>query len=150
MMGNWATGVTVVTSRGPHGPHGMTANAFLSVSLAPPLVLVSIGRDNDSHAIITASGRFAVSLLAEGQEALSVHFAQRFKDPAQAMAGIAWSPGPDGLPFIDGAIGHLACAVSDAFAAQDHTLFLARVTHVAAGANLPPLVYFRSTYTGLR
>ena len=145
-MGNWATGVTVVTSVGPDGPHGMTANAFLSVSLEPPLVLVSIGRLNDSRAIILQARRFAVSILAAGQESLSVHFAQRFKDPAQAMQGIAWTPSPGGLPWLDGAIGHLECAVQDAVAAQDHTLFLGRVLHVAIEGEQPPLIYFRSRY----
>ncbi len=146
-MGSWATGVTVVTCLGPHGPHGMTANAFLSVSLEPPLVLVSIGQENDSHAIISASQRFAVSILAASQQHLSVHFAQRFKDSGQALAAVAWSLSPSGLPWIDGAVGHLECAVEGIFTAQDHTLFLGRVLHLDGPTDASPLVYFRSRYT---
>lgn len=145
-MGSWATGVSVVTSVGPEGPHGMTANAFLSVSLEPPLVLVSIGRQNDSHAIIRATGRFAVSILAAEQEGLSIHFAQRFKEPAQAMHSIAWTRSPGGLPWLDGALGHLECEVQDEVPAQDHTLFLGRVLHLAFAGDGPPLIYFRSRY----
>ncbi len=145
-MANWATGVTVVTSVGPQGPHGMTANAFLSVSLDPPLVLVSIGRENDSHALIQSSRRFAVSILAAGQERLSVHFARRFKDPAQALRGIDWSPSPGGLPWLVGAIGHMECEVQDAVPAQDHTLFLGMVLHHQGPTGDAPLIYFRSRY----
>ncbi len=146
-MGNWATGVSVITCAGPQGPHGMTANAFLSVSLEPPLVLVSIGRDNDSHAIISGSRRFAVSFLAATQQDVSVHFAQRFKDPGQALQGIVWHPSPGGLPWLDGAIGHLECEVTDEVLAQDHTLFLGRVLHLDGQGDAQPLVYFRSRYT---
>ncbi len=148
-MGTWATGVSVVTCLGPQGPHGMTANAFLSVSLEPPLVLISIGRDNDSHTIIRDTRRFAVSFLAAAQRDLSVHFARRFKDPGQALAGVAWSHSPDGLPWLDGAIGHLECAVQDAIAAQDHTLFLGRVLHLDGPSDAAPLVYFRSRYASI-
>jgi len=148
-MASWATGVTVVTSLGPRGPHGMTANAFLSVSLDPPLVLVSIGRENDSHAIIRDSRRYAVSILAAGQERLSMHFAQRFKDPAQALEGIDWAPSPGGLPWLDGAIGHMECEVQDALPAQDHTLFLGRVLHLDSPTADLPLLYFRSRYASI-
>jgi flavin reductase (DIM6/NTAB) family NADH-FMN oxidoreductase RutF len=128
----------------------MTANALLSVSLEPPLVLVSIGRQNDSHAIIHAAGRFAVSILAAGQESLSIHFAQRFREPSQAMLGVAWTPSPGGLPWLDGALGHLECEVREEVPAQDHTLFLGRVLHVAAAGDDPPLLYFRSRYGTIR
>lgn len=146
-MGNWPTGVTVVTSLGPRGPHGMTANAFLSVSLEPALVLVSIGQENDSHAIIMDSRRYAVSFLAAGQQQLSLHFAQRFKDPGQALQGVGWSPSPGGLPWLDGALGHLECEVHDTIEAQDHTLFLGRVLHLDNPTDGAPLLYFRSRYT---
>lgn len=149
LMANWATGVTVVTSVGPGGLHGMTANAFLSVSLEPPLVLVSIGHENDSNAIIRGSGRFAVSILSAEQEHLSRHFAQRFMDAAQALRGIAWSRSPGGLPWLDGALAHLDCEVQQTVEAQDHTLFLGRVLHLDIASDAPPLLYFRSRYTSI-
>ena len=149
LMANWATGVTVVTSVGPGGLHGMTANAFLSVSLEPPLVLVSIGHENDSNAIIRGSGRFAVSILSAEQEHLSRHFAQRFMDAAQALRGIAWSRSPGGLPWLDGALAHLDCEVQQTVEAQDHTLFLGRVLHLDIASDAPPLLYFRSRYPSI-
>lgn len=145
-MGSWATGVTIVTSVGPQGPHGMTANAFLSVSLEPPLVLVSIGHESSSHDLILASRRFAVTLLAHDQEDLSLRFAQRLKDPASAFAGISWRPSPGGLPWLAGGMGFLECDVHQTFEAQDHTLVVGRVTALESGADAAPLVYFRSRY----
>jgi flavin reductase (DIM6/NTAB) family NADH-FMN oxidoreductase RutF len=144
-MGNWATGVTVVTSVGPGGPHGMTANAFLSVSLDPPLVLVSIGRENDSHAILDASRRFAVNVLRADQEALAVLFASR-PDPGRAFAQVSYRSSPFGLPWLDGALAWLECELQDAIPAQDHTLFLGRVTALEEGGGDPALLYFRSRY----
>lgn len=147
-MSNWATGVSVVTSRGPSGPHGMTANAFLSVSLEPPLVLVSIGEDNDSLAIIRESGRFAVNILAREQEHLSVLFAVRRAQGEEAFIGVEWMESPNGLPWLKGAMGHLDCSVTAAIPAQDHTLFLGRVEALRDDARgRSPLVYLRSGYT---
>lgn len=147
-MGNWATGVTVVTSIGPRGPHGMTANAFLSVSLDPPLVLVSIGQDNDSLAIIQETGRFAVNILAKEQEQLSRRFALRHERGEEAFLGLDWRPSPSGLPWLAGALGQMDCRVQGALPAQDHTLFLGRVEAAWADpSGGDPLVYFRSRYT---
>lgn len=151
LMSNWATGVSVVTSVGPRGPHGMTANAFLSVSLEPPLVLVSIGADNDSLAIIRETGRFAVNILAHEQEHLSVLFAIRRERGEEAFVGVDWSPSPNGLPWLKGAVAQLDCSVQAAIPAQDHTLFLGRVEVLQEAAPLEaPLVYFRSGYTTTR
>ncbi len=147
LMGNWATGVTVVTSQGPRGPHGMTANAFLSVSLEPPLVLVSVGHDNESHAIIRASRRFGISILAEEQRELSIRFATRRPDSERAFDGVATLPSPCGLLWIAGALGCLECELQEEIGAQDHTLFLGRVTALKEGSEQKPLVYFRSGYT---
>ena len=74
-LGQFATGVTVITVKGPEGLHGMTANAFTSVSLDPPLVLVCIDKRNRTHALIQEVGRFGVSVLAEDHENVSRHFA---------------------------------------------------------------------------
>jgi flavin reductase (DIM6/NTAB) family NADH-FMN oxidoreductase RutF len=149
-MGNWATGVTVVTSIGPRGPHGMTANAFLSVSLDPPLVLVSVGKENDSYAIIQSSGRFAVNILSADQEALSLRFATRRADHERAFDGVPYVFGPGGQPWLEGALGCLECSLQRAVDAQDHTLFLGQVTALREGAGSEALVYFRSHYTKTR
>lgn len=150
LMGNWATGVTVVTSMGPRGPHGMTASAFLSVSLDPPLVLISVGHDNDSHAIIEESRRFAVNILAADQEVLSVAFATRRADSERAFEGVAHALSPAGLPWLDGALGCLECELQGGIEAQDHTLFLGRVTALREGEKAPALLYFRSIYSSPR
>lgn len=147
-MSNWATGVTVITSVAPRGPHGMTANAFLSVSLTPPLVLVSIGQDNDSYGIIQETGRFAVNILAADQEHLSRLFAVRRPSGESAFEGVPWHESPGGLPWIDGALGHLDCRVQEAVRVQDHMLFVAGIDALSdQGAGRHPLVYFQSGYT---
>src|SRR5882762_3211838 len=76
-LGRFASGVTVVTAQHEEHPHGMTANAFVSVSLDPPLVLVSLGNRSNMHRILPGIGRYGVTVLAENQEALSNHFAGR-------------------------------------------------------------------------
>lgn len=94
-LGRFATGVTVVTVARPEGPHGMTANAFLSVSLDPPLVLVSVDRRARMHAYLAEATRYGVSILARDQEIAARHFAgSRSRDSIRSSAG--WP----GCPYL--------------------------------------------------
>jgi flavin reductase (DIM6/NTAB) family NADH-FMN oxidoreductase RutF len=123
-LGRFATGVTVITAVHEDRPHGMTANAFVSVSLAPPLILVSLDNRSNMHRILPGAGRFGVSVLAEHQEALSTHFAGRPQEnlqiPFVARAGI---------PVIDGAVAYFVARVGDVHPAGDHTLYVGEVEH---------------------
>ena len=147
-MGHFETGVTVVTTLEGERPHGITVNALSSVSLEPPLVMVALDRGRRITPLVRAHGRFAVSILGEGQQALSDCFAGAPVVPdREAFCGAAWTPGSGGLPLLDGAIATLECTVSSVVPAGDHDLFVARVD--AAAADRPsamPLLYFRRRY----
>jgi len=100
-LGRFASGVTVVTAQHEEHPHGMTANAFVSVSLDPPLVLVSLGNRSNMHRILPGIGRYGVTVLAEDQEALSNHFAGRSVDGLHIPFIMR-----DGVPLLDGGVAH--------------------------------------------
>jgi flavin reductase (DIM6/NTAB) family NADH-FMN oxidoreductase RutF len=143
VMSRFATGVTVVTTPHDGGVHAMTANGFLSVSLEPPLVLVSLGRCRMAQ-LLPATGRYGISVLAEDQRALSRHFAGR-ADPTVAPEFV-WV---DGLPLLAGSVAHLGCRVVDTHPAGDHTLFIGEVEHLAQ-SEARPLVFHSGAYAGLR
>jgi len=119
VLGRFCTGVTVVTTALDGDVHAMTANAFTSVSLEPPLVLVSIDRRAKMHRLLPDSGRYGVSVLAAGQERLASHFAGRpLAEPGELFEDV------DGVPLLHGAIAHVSCRLHAAHAAGDHTLYL--------------------------
>jgi flavin reductase (DIM6/NTAB) family NADH-FMN oxidoreductase RutF len=143
-LGRFASGVTVVTAHYQGQTHGMTANAFVSVSLEPPLVLVSLDNRSGMHRILPQTRRYGVSVLAEDQEALSNHFAGK-RDPA-LTAGFTMR---DGIPLLDGAIAHFIVEVTEAHAAGDHTLYIGRVTHLA-WRDAQPLLFYSGRYQQMR
>ena len=135
-LGRFASGVTVVTTRHEDRPHGMTANAFVSVSLNPPLVLVSVDNRATLHRILPVTGRYGVSVLAEDQELLSNHFAGR------SVAGLHIRFTERlGIPLLEGAVAYFVVRVIDAHAAGDHTLFIGEVEHFEARDDRPLLFY---------
>ena len=130
-FGTFATGVTVVTTGGSE-PHAMTANSFTSVSLDPPLVLLSVDRRALMHHKLPAAKLFAVSVLAAHQEAVARHFA----DPTR-MRGVAefdcvqWMPGPlTGVPLIEGALARFECELWRTYDGGDHSIFVGRLLSV--------------------
>lgn len=135
VMGRFATGVTVVTTTHRDTIHGMTANAFLSVSLRPPLVLVSLGRCKMSE-LLPRSGRYGVSVLACDQERFAAHFAgQRVSDQEPSFV---WN---GDLPLLDGALAHVGCRVVDVHPAGDHVLWIGEVEHLWHRDGEPLLFY---------
>src|SRR3989304_3561832 len=104
VMGSFATGVTVVTTRLGDELHGMTANAVTSVSLDPPLVLVCADRAADSHDITDRAGVFALNILALDQQPLSDKFAVKEGESAHGLEGIRHHAGATGVPIIDGSL----------------------------------------------
>lgn len=135
-LGRFATGVTVVTALENGKTHGMTANAFVSVSLDPPLVLVSLDNRSHMHRILPAAGRYGISVLAEDQRALSDHFAGRTTENADirfiSRAGTA---------LLDGAVAHFVVRVVDTHPAGDHTLYVGLVEFFECGNDKPLLLY---------
>jgi flavin reductase (DIM6/NTAB) family NADH-FMN oxidoreductase RutF len=145
VMGHFATGVAVVTSRRADGrPCGLTVNAFCSVSLNPTLVLVCVERDADSHDCIRELGSFAVSVLDERKgEALSRRFATYGLD--DKFQGVAYREEATGAPVLEAALAWVDCRVAQAVPAGDHTVFMGEV--IAGDAREGrPLVYYRGGY----
>ncbi len=145
LMGRWATGVSVVTAREFDVDAGLTVNAFLSVSLAPPSVLISLARDADTTPLIERSGQFAVSVLASSQRALSERFA-RTAPPAEKFRDLGFHRGPNGLALLDGALAAVECRVVSHTPAYDHLLLLGEIVYQELGTDGLPLVFFRSGY----
>ena len=143
---SFAAGVTVVTTRDRDGrPSGLTASAFTSVSLDPPLVLICVDHAATAYPDFRVRGWFAVNVLRREQEALSRRFAASGGDK---FHGVACHEGPHGLPLLDDALATLECRIVEAHEAGDHTIFIGRVeaTEVRSGR---PLVYFHGAYHGL-
>jgi flavin reductase (DIM6/NTAB) family NADH-FMN oxidoreductase RutF len=149
VMGRFATGVTIVTSRLGDESHGMTANAVTSVSLDPPLVLVCVDEAADSHDIIERSGSFAVSILGRDQEHLSRVFAVKEGPGAHSLDDVPHHVRVTGAPIIDGSVAYLDCRVVDRHQAGDHTIFIGEVVDASPLADQPPLLFFEGEYREL-
>ncbi|HYL21689.1 MAG TPA: flavin reductase family protein [Gemmatimonadales bacterium] len=146
LLGRFATGVTVVTTRDPAGrPIGMTASSVASVSLHPPLVLVSIDQANDMHPALRAAPRFVLNVLADDQEALSRRFAAEHPN---RFDGVAYRDSTHGLPVIDGAVASIECEKQSEAPGGDHTVFFGLVTGGSV-SDRRPLLYYRGGYAGL-
>jgi flavin reductase (DIM6/NTAB) family NADH-FMN oxidoreductase RutF len=143
-LGQFATGVTVVTTKGAQGgPLGLTVSAFASVSLEPPLVLVSIDNRSEVHDGFEATGKFAVSVLAEDQEEVSQRFAfGTHKFDASLVLGA------HGMYLVPGALAHIECRVGAAHVAGDHTIYVGEVLWLEARPGRP-LVYHAGRYAAL-
>ncbi|RRR66418.1 MAG: flavin reductase [Candidatus Viridilinea halotolerans] len=142
VMSLFASGVTVVTSAHEEHLSGLTVSSFTSLSLNPMLVLVCIDRQAASHTTITASGYYAINILAEGQEYLSRRFAS---SQAEKFTPGTYTLSPHGLPLLNGALAHIECRVHAAFPGGDHTIFVGEVL-AAACQEERPLLYYRSGY----
>lgn len=142
-LGRFASGVTVVTTgMAADDVHGMTANAFTSVSLDPPLVLVSIANTARMNGEIARNGRYGVSILSRHQEPVSLHFAGALQlDDVRFVLR-------RGVPLLDGALAHLACSIEASHPAGDHTLHVGRVDGLWY-ENGDPLVFYTGTFRAL-
>jgi len=143
-LGRFASGVTVVTVNNEGQTHGMTANAFVSVSLDPPLVLVSLDNRAYMHQILPVIARFGVSVLAEDQQNLSNHFAGR------TVAGLHIRfVTRCGVPLLERAVAYFVVEVMDIHPAGDHTLYVGRVEHFESRDDRP-LLFYAGRYHQLR
>jgi flavin reductase (DIM6/NTAB) family NADH-FMN oxidoreductase RutF len=150
-LGHFASGVTVVTTWDREGrPTGLTASAFTSVSLTPPLVLVCVAHASHSYPALNASGRFAVNILAAEQEAVSRRFAipPSSDNGAEKFEGVPYEPGALGLPVLVDALASLECSTVQAYPGGDHTIFVGQVEAAAcrAAPGTDPLLYYRGQY----
>ena len=145
-LGNFVTGVTVITTRFGEELHGLTANSFSSVSLDPPLVLFSLSRTADCFAAFQASEHFAVNVLRLDQEPLSSRFATKDIDK---WSGVGWTPGKGGCPLLDGAIATFECRVTARHEGGDHVIYVGEVLIFSQGCGGEPLAFFRGGYTAV-
>jgi flavin reductase (DIM6/NTAB) family NADH-FMN oxidoreductase RutF len=146
-MASFAAGVTIVTTIDSSGrPHALTATAFTSVSLAPPLCLVCIDRRARTYQSLMRTGCFGVNILSSDQRSLSVHFSSAIVDK---FTVVPWRPGGmTGCPLLDGALACLECHVVEIYSGGDHEIFLGRVASVRVHDGAP-LVYWRGSYSTL-
>jgi flavin reductase (DIM6/NTAB) family NADH-FMN oxidoreductase RutF len=141
-MRRWATGVAVVTSCSAQQPVGCTVNAFTSVSLRPPMLLISLAQGSRTLAAVTARGSFAVNLLAWRQRRLADQFAAEADD---RFAGVPYRLAY-GVPVIDGAMAVAVCALEQVIAAADHALLLGCPQWCEEVDGADPVVFFGGQY----
>jgi flavin reductase (DIM6/NTAB) family NADH-FMN oxidoreductase RutF len=149
-MGCFATGVTIITLDLEGEVHGMTANAFASVSLDPMLVLVCVDRRAATHAHLHSKKRFGINVLCEDQRAISEYYARPTRTHAQAEqeAGARFDRTAQGTPMLRGALAYLECRLHSAQDAGDHTIFIAEVEDAVVREG-QPLIFFRGKYRGV-
>ncbi|MFL6144797.1 MAG: 3-hydroxy-9,10-secoandrosta-1,3,5(10)-triene-9,17-dione monooxygenase reductase subunit [Labedaea sp.] len=143
-LGQFCTGVTVVTALAGTQPVGFACQAFAALSLDPPLVLFCPGRRSRAWPVIERAGRFCVNVLTHRQRGVSAAFG---RSGADKFAAVGWSPAPSGAPVLDGVLTWLDCAVDTVHEAGDHFIVVARITTIGESRNERPLLFYRGTYT---
>lgn len=146
VMGHFATGVTVITTHSEDGkPFGLTANAFSSVSLDPPLLLVCVDKKAESYPYFEQSKVFTVNILSDGQEALSRRFAV---SGGAKFEGVAYHMGANGAPILEGSLAYMECTLYASYDGGDHTIYLGEVQQ-AETVERKPLLFYRGGYREL-
>ena len=146
VMGHFATGVTVITTKDREGaPNGLTANAFMSLSLDPPMVVISVDKGATCYACFELENGFTVNFLGEHQEEISRRFATKGADK---FAGIQWHAGVNGAAIIDGAIAHVECKITECHDGGDHTIVVGAIVNASATGERP-LLFFKGKYQKL-
>jgi flavin reductase (DIM6/NTAB) family NADH-FMN oxidoreductase RutF len=146
-VGSFATGITVVTTYGEQHGYGMTANAFSSVSLDPPLVLVCVITPSEGADHITRNKCFAINVLGADQEPISRYFASRDRPRGRdAFAEVSHRIGASGSPILDGALGFLDCRLHTSHDAGDHVIFIGEVLELGVASEGAPLIFHGGGY----
>lgn len=145
-LGWFATGVTIATTLDAEKqPVGLTCNSFNSVSLAPPLVLWSLGRRSFSRPAFEQATHFAINVLPSGQTALAKRFAKPLENK---WAGVDWSPGTAGIPRLPLALAVFDCRVRERFQGGDHLIFLGEIVEMQSREAGDPLIFLRGRFGG--
>lgn len=147
VLGAFATGVTIVTTRAGDKIHGLTANAFCSVSLSPPLVLVCVNKDAQSHDLIVQGKCFAVNILNVDQQHIAERFAQEALSGAARFDTLETRAAVTGAPVLGESLGWVDCKLTASHDGGDHTIFVGEIVALSDGdAKVSPLLYFRGEY----
>ncbi|MEL7344462.1 MAG: flavin reductase family protein [Pseudomonadota bacterium] len=140
-LGRFATGVTLISTKGPDGPIGIVANSFASVSLDPPLVLWSPAKSSRRFGIFEKAQHYAIHVLSDAQKAWCGQISKDGSD----FDGIDWSEGDHGVPLIHGTLARFECSLDAAHDAGDHVILVGRVTTAQLGAGAP-LLFANGSY----
>ncbi len=146
-LGRFPTGVAVVTAAGPRGPAGLTTNAFSSLSLEPPLVLVCFDHGSRTLEVVRESRRFAVCILRAGQEELAAVFAGKAPHP-EKFAAVTHTV-DHGVPVLDDALAWIVCDLEALHDGGDHVIGVGAVTALDHDPGGEPLVFFGGAYRRL-
>ena len=141
VMGRFATGVTVVSFTRAGQPAGMTVNSFLSVSMEPPLILISVRKTSSFVEHVGVGSRCGINILSEQQRKLGPHFANR-QEPDDNVRFHDHA----GTPLLDDSLAHIVARVVDIHPAGDHLLFIAEIEHLTHGPEAQPLIFFSGRY----
>ena len=146
VMGHFATGVTVITTTdGDGAPQGLTANAFMSLSLNPPLVIISVDKGATCYNCFTLGNGFTINFLSEDQEDVSRRFATKGIDK---FADLKWHASSNGAALIDGALAQVECKITACHDGGDHTIVVGEILNAAANGERP-LLFFKGKYQKL-
>jgi len=147
VLGRFATGITVVTGLGEDNVGvGLTVNAFTSLSLEPPLVLFCLDNSTASIAAFTEGKGFALNMLSENQQDLSVRFSTKVED---RFAGLDYQTWDTGVPILNDCLANLECLVEAVHDGGDHQIIVGRVGRIAQTDDGRPLLYFNGSYARL-
>ena len=143
VMGMFATGVTVLTTRDAEGrPYGLTANAVTSLSLDPPLLIICIDKRAETHPHFFDSRCFVVNILSEEQSELSTHFAT---SGGEKFGTLPFSTNQDGVPVLEGTLAHVECRIVETYEGGDHVIHIGEIQHAEVRGGRP-LLFFQGRY----
>lgn len=149
-MRAWTTGVAIVTAQHDGRRHGMTVSSFTSISMDPPLIVISLSTGSKTHELVRRAGAFGVTILAASQQAISERFAGRQASDADRLGGLQTETLVTGAPFIQGGLAFLDCRVTQTIDAGMNTLFIAEVVATRGDGHDSPLVYHDRAYGRLQ
>ena len=148
-MRNWTSGITVVSAEHEGNTHGMTVSSFTSLSLDPPLISVSLYKTSRTHKLVSAAGKFGVTILGGGQEEVSNIFAGRIPDTEDRFADCEVEYLASEIPFIKGGLSFFECKVHQTIPMGTNTLFVGEIIATKAVQDGHPLLYFDQRYRTL-
>lgn len=149
VMGRFATGVTIITTRLDNELHGMTANSVTSVSLDPPLVLVCVDKSAETHDMLMKAGVFAVNILGQGQAEIARRFATKELHSQHGLTDVPHTFAVTGSPVIEGCLAYLDCRTVAEHQGGDHTIFVGEIMEAREVKNDEPLLFYRGEYRRL-
>lgn len=144
VLGNFCTGVAVITANTPDGPVGMTVQSLVSISLDPPLVLFSPQKTSTTWPLIQRAGSFCANILPTDHQELGMRFAR--SSAGARFDGVDWQPGMTGAPVLDGALAFVECRVDQVHEAGDHFMVLGRVQDLGEVTAGEPLLFFKGGF----